>query len=205
MKIIDIAIVRDNVDPLGIGRIRFSAYNELTAEKERAFGDYEEWQRKDRFVAKPLLPTNINLIPEIGQSVMIIVFDTEKDTDNQFYIPGPFTSTHDLNKGGQNFQNQVTHTTFGMANDFGKELFIATGENKGDYKDKRTVGSLAKREDYGIYGKYGSDVIFTNCGVNLRGGKLLHKDFANDSDKLELVEKPLMADRKQPRPVASSM
>lgn len=195
MKIIDLGIVRDNLDPLGIGRIRYSAYNELTGEIERAFGNYEEWQRKDRFVAKPLLPANINPIPEIGQSIMVIVFDTDKDTNNKFYIPGPFTSTHDLNKGGQNFQNQVTHTTFGLANDFGQELFISSGENKGEYKDARTIGSIAKKEDYGIYGKYGSDVIFTNCGINLRGGKLLHKDFANDADKLALVEKPLMADR----------
>jgi hypothetical protein len=195
MKIIDLGIVRDNVDPLGIGRVRYSTYNELTGEIERAFGDYVEWQRKDRFVAKPLLPANINPIPEIGQAIMVIVFDSDKDTDNKFYIPGPFTSSHDLNKGGQNFQNQVTHTTFGLSNDFGQELFIASGENKGQYKDARTVGSIAKKEDYGIYGKYGSDVIFTNCGINLRGGKLLHKDFANDADKLALVEKPLMADR----------
>jgi hypothetical protein len=193
MKVIDVGIVRDNIDPLGIGRIRFSTYNELTGEKERAFGDYVEWERKDRFVAKPLLPSNINMIPEIGQSVMIMVFDTSKDTDNQFYIPGPYTTMHDYKS--QNFQQQVTHTTYGLANDFGTKLFINEGSRKGDYRDERTKNSLAKKEDYGIYGRYGSDVIFTNCGVNIRGGKLLHKEFANDADRLALVDKPLMADR----------
>jgi hypothetical protein len=194
MRVIRIGIVRDNVDPLGIGRIRFSYFDEITSEVEKAKdGNYAEWSRDDKFVANPLLPFNINPIPEVGQSIMVFVFDPSKERTNVFYLPGPHTTTHDFNL--QRFQDQVTHTTFGLSNDFGAKLFINEGTKKGEYKDVRTKNALAKKEDYGLYGKYGSDVIFTENGLNLRGGKLLSKKFANDADRLTLVDKPLMADR----------
>jgi hypothetical protein len=193
MKIIDIAICKDNVDPLGFGRIRFSTYNELTGQKERAFSDYTPWDAKDRFVAKPFLPTNINTIPQVGQSCMIMVFDTTDDTNNQFYIPGPYTTSHDFT--GQQFAQQVTHTTYGLHSSFGEKVFISEGKRKGEYMEPRAKGSLAKKGDYGIYGQYGSDVIFTENGINIRGGKLLSKEFANDGDRRKLVYQPLMAER----------
>ena len=52
MKIIDIAICVDNVDPKGIGRIRCVGYNDYVGEKERAV-NYVEWDDKDPFVALP--------------------------------------------------------------------------------------------------------------------------------------------------------
>ena len=71
MKIIDIGKCIDNVDPKGMGRIRVSRYNDLTAENEKAI-DYEPWSDRDLFLALPFLPSNINFIPEIGQTVKII-------------------------------------------------------------------------------------------------------------------------------------
>jgi hypothetical protein len=195
MKIIDVGIVRDNIDPLGIGRIRYSTYNELTGEVEKAKDNYVEWSRDDKFVASPLLPYQINPIPYSGQSVMILQFDTDKDRVNVFYIPGPFTTTHDFTKNGQFFGNQLTHTTYGMSNDFGPKMFINEGTRKGYYYDDRTKNSLAKPTDYAIYGRSGSDVVFTENGINLRGGKLISKDFANDEQKVALASKPIMADR----------
>jgi hypothetical protein len=193
MKIIDIAIVKDNNDPLGFGRVRFSEFNELTGEKERAFSSYEKWGPKDRFVAKPLLPTNINMIPITGQSIMVLVFNTEKDTSNQFYIPGPFTTLHDFK--GQRYQQQVTHTTFGMSNDYGENIFHPSSTGNDNYVEPRAEGAIAKKGDYGIYGTYGSDVIFTENGVNIRGGKLLSKEFANEEDRARLIHQPLMAEK----------
>lgn len=193
MKIIDIAIVKENNDPLGFGRIRFSSYNELTGEKERAFEDYDKWSPKDRFVAKPLLPTNINMVPLTGQSVMVLVFDTSKDTANQFYIPGPFNTVHDF--AGQRFQQQVTHTTFGMSNDYGENIFTTDDTGTTRYIEPRAEGSIARKGDYGVYGTYGSDVIFTENGVNIRGGKLLSKEFANEDDRQRLIHQPLMAEK----------
>ena len=193
MKIIDVAIVKENNDPLGIGRIRFSAYNELTGEKERAFEKYDKWGPKDRFVAKPLLPTNINMIPITGQSIMVLVFDTSKDTANQFYIPGPFTTTHDFK--GQRFQQQITHTTFGMSNDYGENIFHPNSPLDNHYVEPRAEGAIAKKGDYGVYGTYGSDVIFTENGINIRGGKLLSKEYANEDDRARLIHQPIMAEK----------
>ncbi len=77
MKIIDIAICVDNVDPKGIGRIRCVGYNDYTGEKERAV-NYVEWDDKDPFVALPFLPSNINYIPEVEQIVKVLRYNTEK-------------------------------------------------------------------------------------------------------------------------------
>ena len=158
MKIIDIGKCIDNVDPLGIGRIRVSRYNEYTGQKEGAI-DYEPWSDRDLFIANPFLPSNVNFIPEINQSVKIIQYNTDKDTVNVEYIAGPFTTMYDYN--GQTFSQQIDNTTYGNAN---KERENIVDKND-KYIDKRTESSFAKKTDYGVYGKYGSDIIFTT-GTN---------------------------------------
>jgi hypothetical protein len=52
---------------------------------------------------------------------------------------------------------------------------------------------LAKHTDFGIYGKYGSDVLFTENGLQLRGGKLTTKDSATGNQKKDMLYKPLMS------------
>lgn len=187
MKIIDIAICIDNNDPKGIGRIRAVRYSSYTGELEKAF-DYNAWDDKDLFTAIPFLPTNLNFIPEKGQSVKIINYDTDKDTVNVEYIAGPFTTTHDYN--GQTHSAQLENTTYGIAARHGEDV----KDNRGNYVKPKSNGSLAKNTDYGVYGKYGSDVIFTENGVNIRGGKLLSKSFATNAQKKTLLSHPIMSD-----------
>ena len=112
MKIIDIAICIDNNDPKGIGRIRAIRYSSYTGQLEKAF-EYNAWDDKDLFTAIPFLPTNLNFIPEKGQAVKIINYDTDKDTVNLEYIAGPFTTVHDFS--GQNHSGQLENTTYGIA------------------------------------------------------------------------------------------
>jgi hypothetical protein len=187
MKIIDIAICVDNNDPKGIGRIRAVRYSSYTGELEKAF-DYNAWDDKDLFTAIPFLPTNLNFIPEKGQSVKIINYDTDKDTVNVEYIAGPFTTMHDYN--GQTHSAQLENTTYGIAARHGEDV----KDNKGNYIKPKSNGSLAKNTDYGVYGKYGSYVIFTENGVNIRGGKLLSKSFATSAQKKTLLSHPTMSD-----------
>ena len=85
MKIIDIGICIDNVDPKGMGRIRCVRYSDYVGEKEKAL-TYEAWGKNDLFVAIPFLPTNINFIPEINQAVKILNYNTDKSNTNQEYI-----------------------------------------------------------------------------------------------------------------------
>jgi hypothetical protein len=187
MKIIDIAICIDNNDPKGVGRIRAVRYSSYTGELEKAF-DYNAWDDKDLFTAIPFLPTNLNFIPEKGQSVKIINYDTKKDTVNIEYIAGPFTTMHDYN--GQTHSAQLENTTYGISARHGEDVL----DKDGNYVKPKSFGSLAKNTDYGIYGKYGSDVIFTENGVNIRGGKLLSKSFAKSAQKKTLLSHPIMSD-----------
>ena len=186
MKIIDIGKCIDNIDPLGIGRIRVSRYNEYTGQKEKAI-DYEPWSDRDLFIANPFLPNNLNFIPEINQSVKIIQYNSEKDTVNVEYIAGPFTTMYDYN--GQTYSQQVGNTTYGSA--------VKRKPNirnpKGEYINKKSENTFATEKDFAIYGKNGSDVLFTENGLQLRGGKLLSKDAASPTNKATALDYPIMA------------
>jgi hypothetical protein len=188
MKIIDIAICVDNIDPKGIGRIRCVRYNDYVGEKEKAL-NYDKWGDLDPFVALPFLPNNINMIPEIGQSVKVLNYNVDKETVNQEYIAGPFTTMYDYNS--QSFSQQIENTTYGVAVKRKDGIRRATGE----YIEKNSEYVFAKETDYGIYGKYGSDILFTENGLELRGGKLLSKDAANVTNRKKLVSKPIYANK----------
>jgi len=186
MKIIDIAICIDNVDPENLGRIRCLRYSQYTGEIENAF-NYKKWDDKDLFVATPFLPTNINFIPEIGQSVKIINYNTDKETVNIEYISGPFNTRHDFNS--QNYSTQLEKTTYGLFVKHGKNIV----DENGFYLNKKSEGAFAKHTDYGVYGKYGSDVLFTENGLVLRGGKLKDKNSSTPDEKVDMLYEPIMS------------
>jgi hypothetical protein len=186
MKIIDIGICVNNIDPKGIGRIRAIRYNDYLGEKEKAM-NYEEWGDFDPFICSPFLPTNINLIPEVGQAVKVINFNTDKETVNQEYIAGPFTTMYDINS--QNFTQQIENTTYGIAVKHKPDIRKSTG----DYVNKDSNNAFAKETDYGIYGKFGSDILFTENGLQLRGGKLLSKEAASVKNRMNMMSHPVMA------------
>lgn len=183
MKIIDLAICVNNVDPKGIGRIRCVRYDDYQGEKERAV-QYETWDDNDPFVAIPFLPTNINLIPEIGQTVKVINYNTEKTLVNQEYIAGPFTTMYDFNS--QEFTQQNAFTSYGVAIKKKKDIREKTGEYK-----QLAKNTFANDRDYAIYGRYGSDVLFTENGLQLRGGKLKSKENLSTSQLRQLISFPL--------------
>jgi hypothetical protein len=187
MSTISIGICDDNVDPLGLGRIRFKSFNSNPGYIEGAF-KYEKWDEHDPFVAIPLLPGSINHVPEIGQSVQIFLYDTSKELVNKAYIAGPFNSNFDFNN--QTFSDGVSETTYGNASKKGPNVFLPDGS----YVEKKAKGAFAKPEDHAIQGMYGSDVLFTDSGVNIRGGKFPTKEFANALDRKKLISQPIMSD-----------
>lgn len=189
MKIIDIGICIDNVDPKGIGRIRCVRYSDFVSVKERALS-YDKFDDRDSFIAIPFLPLNINFIPEIGQAVKILTYNAEKENVNVEYIAGPFTTPHDFN--GQVFSSQVSNTTYGVVF---KEASGIINPKLDTFINPESIGALAKKTDYGIYGKYGSDVIFTENGLQLRGGKLVSKQTKSKEKRRKLTSEPIMAQK----------
>jgi hypothetical protein len=185
MKIIDIGICTDNVDPKGIGRIRCTRYNDYVSQKERSVS-YTPWSDKDPFVASPFLPNNINLIPQIGQSVKLINYNPRKDTVNQEYIAGPYTTMHDFNN--QTYTQQLTNTTYGTSPENKPDLRSTNGKYKTEIEN-----FFAEEKDFALYGKYGSDVLFTENGLQLRGGKLISKEIASTNTKEKLIDQPIFA------------
>jgi len=186
MKIIDIGICINNNDPLGLGRIRCVRYSDYVSEKEKA-DTYEPFSDNDIFVANPFLPTNINLIPEVDQAIKIINYNTDKENVNVEYIAGPFTTIHNFND--QSFSSQISNTTYGTSIKNKPGLF----DLNGIFKKKVSIGSVAEKTDYGVYGKYGSDLIFSENGLQLRGGKLLSKEKAKPKDRHDIFSFPIMS------------
>lgn len=185
MKIIDLGICLDNIDPKGLGRIRCIRYNDYISGKEKSI-KYTLWDKSDPFVASPFLPTNINFIPENGQAVKIINYNPNKETVNQEYIAGPFTTTYDFNN--QTYSQQISNTTYGIFVQDKPDI----RDDSGTYRGK-TENCFANEEDYAVYGKSGSDLLFTENGLQLRGGKLLSKDAASVKNKEILINEPIFA------------
>lgn len=185
MTIIDLGICIDNNDPKGLGRIRCVRYSDRVSEKERAL-KYEAFSDVDPFVALPFLPYNINFVPEVDQAVKILNYNPTKENVNVEYIAGPFTTSHDFN--GQSFSQQIENTTYGVPLKESPDIF----DRNGNYINSKTSEAFAKKSDYGIYGKYGSDIIFTENGIQLRGGKLSTKESLSSTNREKSVKFPLM-------------
>lgn len=186
MKIIDIGICIDNVDPKGIGRIRCTRFSESISEKENAI-EYEAFSKNDPFLLNPFLPVTINHIPEIGQAVKIINYDTNKETINQEYIAGPFNNLGDI--ANQTFSGQVENTTYGNSVKEKKHVFDVNG----NYRDKNSEGFFHKKTHSGIYGKKSSDLIFTERGLILRGGKTPNTNNMSPKNRKNNIDSPIMS------------
>ena len=192
MKIIDIGICVDNKDPRGIGRIRIRDISETESNRSKSIPVWEQWSKDDPFVYSPFLPTHINIIPQKEQAVKIIRYDNEKSLQNQEYIPGPFTTTFDYTY--QNELSQLTETTYSKRSEKSPAIKSFTGEKKSfddGFIRAESVGTLPKLNDIGLVGNYGSDVILTEHGVQLRAGKLVDKFATNPKFKNELSKYPI--------------
>jgi len=184
MQIIDIGVCINNIDPKGIGRIRYRPYSLYMSEITMGV-EYTEWDEQDPFIAIPFLPHHINIIPQIKQSVKLIRYDTSKETQNVEYLAGPYTSPHDVQN--QTFTAQHKDTTYGG-------VIVKQTKDirspKGDFNSPTTEGAVINEKDTGFRGNYGSDVIFTENGLQLRGGMLKAKQGKN---KQSLLNYPTMA------------
>lgn len=184
MQIIDIGVCVNNIDPKGIGRIRYRPYSLFVSEISNNI-TYSDWDENDPFIATPFLPHHINIIPQIKQSIKIIRYDTDKETQNIEYVAGPYTSPHDVQN--QTFTAQHKYTTYGGR--IVKETKDIRSVD-GAFNSPTTRGTVINEKDTGFRGNYGSDVIFTENGLQLRGGMLQAKE---GKKKESLLNYPQMA------------
>lgn len=182
MQIIDIGICVDNTDPKGLGRVRYRPYSLYESEIKLAF-DYSQWDEFDPFIAIPFLPLHINVVPQEKQSVKLIRYDTEKTSQNVEYVAGPFMSPHNLD--GQIFTSQHQGTTY--AQEIAKETKDIRNTD-GVFNSPASPGAVIKDSDTGFRGKYGSDFIFTENGLQLRGGMLKVKEGRNKQSILDFPQ-----------------
>lgn len=184
MKLINIGVCIDNEDPKGIGRIRYRPYDQFVSEIEMGV-KYEKWDETDPFIAIPFLPITINVIPQVKQSIKILRYDDIKKNQNVEYVAGPFSNPHD--NVNEVFLTQHKNTTYGGAS-------VKSLPNINDKKyAKQTKNTQPKKTDYGINGNYGSDVIFTESGLVMRGGKLVDKESKNKTLKDLLRKIPILS------------
>lgn len=192
MKIIEIGKCIDNKDPRGFGRIRATNIDELDSTRANSVPTWKQWSADDPFVYSPFLPNHINIIPKKDQAIKIIRYDNDKDLQNQEYVAGPFTTPHDYD--GQRQDIQITETTFGQRSKKTPDI-KAFGENSKTFSDgflrSESVGSIPKVEDIAISGNYGSDIILTEHGIQLRAGKLIDKFTAKEKQKEDLSKYPM--------------
>lgn len=184
MRSVIIGIVTHNVDPKGYERIRYKPYGELIGPVAGALPDSEMWGTRDLFVARPFLPQSINHVPDIGQTVRIITYDSSLSTTNQEYISGPFTTSFDFES--QTFTHQLQGTSYGTPAKLNKDILTSDGE----YIDKVSEGALPKNGHQAFRGNYGSDLIFTDDGVVLSGGKLVSKKSAKEDKRKRMISIP---------------
>lgn len=188
MKIIEIGKCLDNKDPRGFGRIRATNIDELDTERANSIPNWQQWSKDDPFVYSPFLPNHINIVPKKDQAVKIIRYDSDKLGQNQEYVSGPFTTSHDF--GGQIHDQQITETTYGQRSKK-TDPIKSFEKNIKTFSDgflrAESVASIPKIEDIAISGNYGSDVILTEHGIVLRAGKLVDKNTANQDEKDDLA------------------
>lgn len=189
MRILNAALCSDDKDPKGIGRIRFKPYGEYISEKERSV-EYVEWDNNDPFIAIPFLPLHINVIPQIGQAVRLLVYDTEKNQRNVEYIPGPYTSSFDLEN--QTFLQQMRDTTY--SGNIVKDIKDIYSKN-GKLVNEKSEGTVIKIGDVGVKGNYGSDIIFTQNGVQIRGGFLPDKSSPEYQQIVKTRNLPILSNK----------
>ena len=183
-QIITLGIVVDVNDPRGFGRIRARDITETDSTRANAVPWETRWSKEDPFVYSPFLPNHINVIPQNEQAVKVIRYDDTKGLQNQEYIAGPFTTPHNFTY--QNELSQLTETSLGQRGEKTPAIKSFTGDRKiydDGYLRPESVGSLPKIEDIGINGNYGSDIILTEHGVQLRAGILVHKNNATKKQK----------------------
>jgi hypothetical protein len=173
-KFIYKGVVKENLDPKGLGRVRIepedwliSDVKYVTEYLDKFTESKDKWNGvSDPFMFSPFLPNHINIVPQVGEVVNIFYTDPDTLFIDGFYMPSSVTDRGfpDSNSA----EHLLTQSRQGVAYKKGKDLIKENGE----YVKKRYEGSIVKPEDFGISSRLNSDVIWRDNDVIIRAGKI---------------------------------
>jgi hypothetical protein len=161
----------DNNDPMRLGRIRALLRTENTEDRERANENngkqtYREWDDKDPFVFKPLLPFFINTPPKENEYVHLFYNNIKRKGDkDKFYIGGVYSSPTTSNF--EKYDSAVSNFDEGVRN----KPFADLVNPDGEYYQSYAEGIYAEPNDVTLYGRGTCDIVIKDNSVILRAGK----------------------------------
>jgi hypothetical protein len=177
----------DTNDPMMLGRVR--AYPETLRVQDLIKGqgfepitndlgkydipDNAKWGEKDPFIYLPLLPYFIYQVPKVGEYIHVIYYNKEYEyqSQNQFYIQGPFSTPTAINN-----ESYAAAQTF-MNNQYRNKQpkFLKSNTYTNDKKEPQSVpyseGVFPEPADIAIMGRNSADIILKDNELVLRAGK----------------------------------
>jgi hypothetical protein len=161
--------VKDNQDPMMVGRIRAVPLYERYQDSlpEGWVEETDKWTSKDPFIFLPLLPYYINQVPKNNEYVNIFFYNKSERLDNsKFYIQGPITRPQN------NFKEEYTNSLSMLASgEFFKPANSLKDRTTG-LTDPKVYGIYAEPGDNAIMGRGTSDIVVKENDVLIRSGKL---------------------------------
>jgi len=168
-KIIFQGYVKDNQDPMMLGRVRvvplFEKYQDSLP--EGWVEETDKWTPKDPFIFLPLLPYYINQVPKNNEYVNLFYYNKKERLDNsKFYIQGPITRPQN------NFKEEYTNSQSMLASgEFFKPANSLKDRTTG-LTNPKVYGIYAEPGDNAIMGRGTSDIVVKENDVLIRAGKL---------------------------------
>lgn len=165
----------DSDDPMRLGRIRAILKTENQSDREIAnenYGKktYRNWDERDPFVFKPLLPFFINTPPKKDEYVHLFYNNLSRKGDkDKFYIGGVYSSP--TTSEYERYESAVTNFDEGSRN----KPFTNLLNDEGEYFYEDVKGVYSEPQDVTLYGRGTCDIVIKNNTVLLRAGK--NKEF----------------------------
>ena len=161
----------DNIDPMGLGRIRAILKTENTTDREKSVaetvGVVEKWSSRDPFVVRQLGAAFFKSVPKPGEFVHLLYSNSDdKSNKDKFYISGVFSSLTNLSQ--EPYESAVSNSNLGSRNKQQKKL---RNPNTGIVFESSNKGVYSEPDDISVDGRGSADIVVKDNTVLLRAGK----------------------------------
>lgn len=199
-QIIFQAKVTDVEDPAMLGRVRavmLSNEDQSAVSKGSQWDEKKDkWTNKDPFLYLPLLPFYLSQSPKKDELINVIFQNKMYDTQNKFYIQGPFSSP--LTTDFEEHQGAQANLAQGVRT---KQKPTLRNQD-GTYKPG-TEGLFPKPEDVSLVGRGVSDIIVKDKDVLIRSGKMISNptnpnSFPQINDNRSFIQLSFFDSNKEP-------